>query len=250
MTTTTPADDVATAAAGTPIARLRAHRRLQLRGPRRPLRRRRVALPAALRQPGGVRPDPGPRRRPLVHPPDDRVHRRAPLPPGHPGARDDLPHRERRGAPASTRMAVPVGQRGHDLGPRRAPRAPAARRGRSRGRSRWPWSWPRGPSTAWSRRWPAWRATAPGPSAAPTASRLRAGVPLSLEEGDDHGGVHPRRRRAGRIRDALGRARGPQPDGLRAGRGGRPPGGHRARPGGPGRASTTPTTALTATWCA
>ena len=76
----------------------------------------RLAVPAALRQPGGVRSAARPRRRPLVDPPRRRLQERTALPPGHAGARDDLHDRRRQRAADSTRWRSPPGQRGHDLG--------------------------------------------------------------------------------------------------------------------------------------
>ena len=94
----------------------------------------RLALPAALRRPGRVRPHPRPRGRPLVDPAGWRVHQRAPLPAGLARHRDDVHDDDRhRATDRRTRLRRRTAR--PRPRPRRAARAAALGRGRRRGRS-------------------------------------------------------------------------------------------------------------------
>ena len=78
----------------------------------------------------------------------------------------------------STRWPSPPGQRGHDLGLRRAARGAAPGRGRRRARSSSSWSSRRGRSTAWSRRCSALEDGGGRTFGGPTGSPSRSGVPV------------------------------------------------------------------------
>ena len=185
--------------------RLRAARRLQLGGAGRPRRLDRLAVPAALRQPGGVRPHPRPRRRALDDHADGRRSQRAPLSAGNAGARDDVHDRVRQRA-ADRRDGVRRGPARARARPRRAAPAPAAGRGhRGRGRAQFELA----PRPEYGLVRPLFRQTEHGgrtfggPNQI-VVTRRRA---VEVERLDDARDVQRRAGRAGRLRACSGRRR-------------------------------------------
>ena len=231
--------------------RLRPARRLQLGRARGPRRLDRLAVPAALRQPGRVRAAARPRRRALVDPPAGRRTRAsAATCPGTLVIETTFTHRGRQ-RPAARRHGLRRGPA------RPRPRASTRRtsccaRSRASGRGR-AGHGARAAARVRARAAavPPWRTAAAGRSAGPNRIAVRAGVPVDDRRRDDARRVHRRPRASRSASRCAGRRSRPRA------RPGRPP--RRTSPRAiddtaegwrPGRPSTTSTRARTGSSCA